>query len=89
MKHTLEQLFDEFHNHCTLNDNQFEQVNGMLKKIINNDLIHISDKVNDLEIKMTKNASNIEWLIKIQWFLVSTAVLTLIGVIVNTYFNFH
>ena len=68
-------------------DRRFSCISESIRSIKENHLQHIERDLSKLQIDVSKNTENIEWIKRIQWFLITTSALTLIGIVINTYFT--
>jgi|TARA_R100001530_G_scaffold10633_1_gene10446 hypothetical protein len=89
---TTKQLQQQLKDHIGDNKSQFgyvekgiERLQGDVDKIMDNHLQHIQKDIGDLALSVKGNTENIKWIKKVQWFMVTLSVTTLVGIVVNTY----
>jgi len=88
----LDILKTRFDSHCTEHNREMASISGTIKAIQkevglikDNHLAHLKLDIQDLKVSQAIHGTKIDNMQKVQWFLVTTGALTLIGIVVNTY----
>jgi hypothetical protein len=60
-----------FIDHCNQNQRDFDEVKGILNKIKDNHLAHLTESVNKIENTLIEVQTNQSWQLKFFWIIVS------------------
>ena len=71
----------------TPRDPDIDRIATSLARIANNDLPHIQNRLNSLELRMEKMAVNLSWSIRLMIVITAGGVSLLIGLLVNLLAN--
>ena len=97
---TVSELSEQFSNQCSLIDRKFEMYDGKIdgmrgemSKFFNdletNHLAHLKVDIATNTTEIANLTKSVDSLLSRQWFLITTLVLALAGIVIDTYLNFR
>lgn len=73
-------LTTKFEDHCESNRREFKRLNESVNQIKNNHLEHLKADVDELGKEVSQLQTNLDWVMKIQWLMITTAVANFAGI---------